>query len=148
MPILQIRSNHMTSRVERIILCVALGAMVPIFIAALAIMLLPRTPFHMSLKRIDGRSLVQFSRFDVDQSSEEFEVAIPVDAPQSIELHSGDISVPGVTVQFHDVTLLPGRFQLRIGDKQFDVTVTGITVDGKRHAWRRLPVKPSLKAPQ
>jgi hypothetical protein len=46
------------------------------------------------------------------------------------------VSIPGCVVEFYDTTLLPGRFQIRIGDVLFDVMERGIEVGGKEVDWK------------
>lgn len=94
-------------------------------------------PFRMTLKSVNGLTVVQFAQPDRNLVSDEFPVDLVLDKPQTVELRSGQIAIPGITVDFYDITLLPGRFQIRVGRSQFDIMSHSIEVDGKDHAWHR-----------
>lgn len=98
--------------------------------------MLQGAPFQMTLKLLNGHTVAQFAQPDHNLVSEEFPVDLAIDTPQTIELRSDKISVPGVIVDFCDISLLPGRFQLRIGRSQFDVMRSRIAINGKDHSWR------------
>jgi hypothetical protein len=64
-----------------------------------------------------------------------FDVAGPVARAYRVELVSDDVVIPEGTIEFSDVTILPGRFRIRLGGSEFDVMEARILVDGKEHAW-------------
>ena len=94
-------------------------------------------PFQMVLKSDGGHSLVQFIQPDRSLISREFPVDLVLDSPQEFELCSNEISLPGCTIEFSDTTMLPGRFQIRIGHALFDVMQRGIIVAGKEYDWHQ-----------
>jgi hypothetical protein len=92
-------------------------------------------PFRMTLTPASGRCLMQFSQPDRGLVSPMFIVDLPVGSPRAIELRSDAIPIPGCKVEFYDTTLLPGRFQLRVGKTLYDVMGARIEVDGKIYRW-------------
>jgi hypothetical protein len=107
---------------------------------------LHRDPFRMTLKPSDGGTVIQFLQPDRGLSSPEFHVDGKVDAPQSVDLRSGDISIPIGKVEFSDTTMYPGRFRIRFGDQEFDVMEPGIEVGSKAHPWLHVaPDQPGAK---
>ena len=116
-----------------------------VYFAAVAVLLvsagvgmflsLTRQPYLMTLTPAGGGCLMQFSQPDRGLVSPVFTVALPVETPRAIGLRSGTIPVPGCAVEFHDTTLLPGRFQLRVGKTLYDVMESRIEVSGKVIRW-------------
>lgn len=95
------------------------------------------SPYRMTLKPSDGRAVVQFEQPDRNLLSDEFEIELKLETPRTFELRSGTIPFPDVTVEFHDTTLLPGRFRLRVGNTVFDVMQRAVIIDGHEHKWHR-----------
>jgi hypothetical protein len=93
-------------------------------------------PFRMTARRSDGQTFVRFLWPDEGLASPEFRVALPIDSPREIELRSAKSAPPGVSIEFCDTTILPGRFQIRIGSSLYDVMERGIIVDGKEFDWQ------------
>lgn len=105
-------------------------------------------PYRMTLRRVDGQTVVQFTRPGRRLVSPEFPVNLPLADPQVVELHSDDVPIHGCVVEFHDTTLLPGRFRIRIGDRLFDVMERGIEAGGKKVDWEPLRADATQSATQ
>jgi hypothetical protein len=71
--------------------------------------------FRMILKPSDGHATVQFLNPECGTHTPEFPVDLAVDRIRSVDLTGRDIDIPGVTVHSHDVTLLPGILEMRVG---------------------------------
>lgn len=95
-----------------------------------------RQPFRMTLRPVDGHAVVRFTQPDRNLSSPEFPADLLIEEAHAVDLRSGNVAVPGCKVEFHDTTMLPGRFRLWIGRTYFDVMQRGIIVGGKEHDWR------------
>ena len=118
---------------------VAIGMMVVLMGIAFLLVLswIQRAPFRMTLRPLDGHTVVQFEQPDRNLLSDEFKVEVRVETPRTFSLRSGTISYPNVTVDFYDTTLLPGRFRIRVGRTLFDVMERGIIIDGNEHEWHK-----------
>lgn len=95
------------------------------------------SPYRMTLKPSDGYAVVQFEQPERNLLSDEFKVELKLEAPRTFELRSGTIPFPDVTVEFHDTTLQPGRFRIRVGSTVFDVMQRAVIIDGNEHEWHR-----------
>lgn len=95
-----------------------------------------KDPFRMTLTPNGTRTVVQFAQPGKYLLSEEFTVDLSVAASQTIDLRSSTIPIPGVAIDFHDTTILPGRFTVQIGGTEFDVMDRVVIVNGKEHHWR------------
>jgi hypothetical protein len=96
-----------------------------------------RRPFRMTVRPVDGHSVVQFAQPDRGLSSPEFPADLVIEQAHSVDLRSGQVAVPGCRVEFYDTTILPGRFRLWVGRTHFDVMQRGIIVGGEEHDWRQ-----------
>jgi hypothetical protein len=94
-------------------------------------------PYRMTLRRVNGQSIVQFAQVDIGSVSPQFPVNLPIETQQVVDLRSEDVSIPGCVVEFCDTTMLPGRFKIRIGEVTYDVMEKGIEVAGKVFDWQR-----------
>ena len=93
-------------------------------------------PFRMTLRPAGDQATVQFEQPDRDLVSPEFPVKLAVQARQVADLRSKKLSIPGCTVEFRDTTIMPGRFQVRVGTVLYDVMRRGIIVDGTEYKWQ------------
>ena len=95
-----------------------------------------RHPFTMSIRPAGDGAAVRFAYRKTAQVSPEFPVDLPVRDTQMIILRDGGVTILGGTIEFADTTLLPGRFQIRIGETLFDVMERGIIVNGRDIEWQ------------
>lgn len=93
-------------------------------------------PFRMMLKPAGDHAVVQFAQPDRELTSPEFPADLLIEEAHAVDLTSGNVAVPGCKVEFHDTTMLPGRFRLWIGRTHFDLMQRGIIVGGKEYDWR------------
>ena len=64
-----------------------------------------------------------------------FRVDIHVEKRMNLVLDSSSTAIPEGRVEFADMTILPGRFKVQIGQSLFDVMERGIDVDGRSSEW-------------
>ncbi|WP_435016215.1 hypothetical protein TA3x_003779 [Tundrisphaera sp. TA3] len=107
-----------------------------VFVARIVVESIQGEPYQMMLRNADGRAVVQFSQPDRGLVSPEFPIDIPIETPRVAVLRSERLDVPGCEVEFFDPTILPGRFQIRIGKVLFDVMPARIVVDDVDHGWK------------
>ncbi|MBD3672296.1 MAG: hypothetical protein HUJ26_02110 [Planctomycetaceae bacterium] len=93
-------------------------------------------PFQLRVIPEGEHCRIQFIQPDRHLVSPEFSIDLEVSKSQTVELRSADIPITGMTVEFHAPTLLPGRFQIRIGQQLFDVMQARIVVDGTTYEWQ------------
>jgi hypothetical protein len=121
-----------------------IGGFAAIIIAALGYRAaMSQQPFQMTIRPLDDDAVVQFSRPDVGAISPEFPVNLRIEKPTIIILDGPNARIPNGTVDFFDITLLPGRFQFVIGNTRFDVMSSRINVDGKDYDWATTVNAPS-----
>jgi hypothetical protein len=80
---------------------------------------------------------IQFLQPGEGLVSPTFQLEVKIDSPKTIVLDSDDVDIPFVTIEFSDVTLLPGRFTILIGDTRFDVMQNRIHVNDDIYDWQR-----------
>jgi hypothetical protein len=93
-------------------------------------------PFQMVIEPGDDQATVQFSNPGSGRRSQQFPVEVNCEQRQVVILDSPSVTIPGGRIEFADTTLLPGRFQIRFGEKVFDVMVGTIEVDGQPFEWK------------
>jgi hypothetical protein len=108
-----------------------------VLVATFGIDAIQGEPYRMTLRRFNGQAVVQFAQVDLGLVSPEFPVNLPIETQQVVDLRSRDVSIPGCVVEFCDTTILPGRFQIRIGEVTYDVMERGLEVGGKKFDWQR-----------
>jgi hypothetical protein len=94
-------------------------------------------PFRMTIRPVNGGAEVQFSRPELGLVSPTFAVDLAIQQPVHVVLRERAPKIPGVTIEFKDITFLPGRFIMRVGKTQFDVMQAAIVVDEEQFLWQR-----------
>ncbi|CAN5899174.1 hypothetical protein BH23PLA1_BH23PLA1_08560 [soil metagenome] len=122
-------------RVWFLVLSAAVLLLLVLLFATAMVMTNRGEPFRLTIHPDGDHTLVQFSWPNEGLLSPTFRVAVPVDEPQVIVLGRGEVTISGGVVEFSDTTLLPGRFQIRLGETHFDVMSSHLRVDGEKFDW-------------
>jgi hypothetical protein len=115
-----------------ILLCVGCGVLSVVGLAFLA----DEAPYRIELTPRDGLSIVRFYQPSRRLVSPEFLVDLRLERSVVVVLDSGNVSIPGGSIEFYDFAPSPGRVKLRLGNKLFDVMEVQIFVDGERYDWQ------------
>jgi hypothetical protein len=94
-------------------------------------------PFQMVVEPGNDHATVQFFQTAAGRASKPFRIDGHFQKREVVILDSPEVTIPGGRIEFADTTLLPGRFTIRLGQAVFDVTQSGITVDGEQFEWLR-----------
>lgn len=94
-------------------------------------------PYRMTVRSAGGKTTVQFARIDRGLVSPVFPVNPPLTTSGVFDLRNDQMPIPGCKVEFHDPTILPGDFRVRVGGSRYDLVPGWIEVDGKSVDWQR-----------
>ena len=94
-------------------------------------------PYVMQITPSPEGGKIRFFQPSAKRVSPDFEMKYPFKFTYSIELTSSENVIPGGTIEFSDVSPLPGRFKIRIGDTLLDVMEQSIFVNDQVYGWNR-----------
>ncbi len=92
-------------------------------------------PFRMVIEPDGNHAIVHFEQWDADLISKSVRIDSVTDERREIILDSTTAVIPGGHIEFADMTILPERFRIRVGQTLFDVMQRGIEVDGDASEW-------------
>ena len=113
------------------------GLLVMFIVAPLYLKSLDGPPFQMVVEPVDDHGAVQFAQVGTGRISQTFQIDSRFETRQVVVLDSAAATIPGGQIEFADITLMPGRFKIRVGQSLFDVMSGAIYVDGQYFEWRR-----------
>jgi hypothetical protein len=96
-------------------------------------------PYVLAMSPAENGAMLQFVQPEGYSGGAEvsplFLVNVELNAPAVRVLDSKSVEIPGGEIEFHDITLTPGAFHVRVGDELFRVMESRVEAGSVSYPW-------------